>query len=247
MRFIKKLIPNKIKLEGKYFLMTLLKIPYNRQGLPIEIQEWLPKDKPVTFIDVGASAGLFSKAFSNYYTIERGVIVEPLAQHIPILLDRFPDHEKYSIFNLAVAESAGEADFYTFDDFDFNSSFLKVKRDLMELPGFQDKEEIRLKVKTDTLDNLVAQSGIGKIDLLKIDVQGAEHLVLRSGYSTLKKTRLVYIEFSYQPLYEGSSTFFDLYEIMTGHQFRLVNVTPGYRGKNGELIQGDALFVNNLL
>jgi len=247
MNFIKKIIPNKIKLEGKYFLMSLLKIPYNRQGLPLEIQEWLPNDKPMTFIDVGASVGIFSQIVSNYYTVEHGIIVEPLANHIPVLHSKFPDKKKYSIFNVAISESAGESDFYTFDNFDFNSSFLKIKRELMQLPGFEKKEEIALKVKTDKLDNLTSESGIGQIDLLKIDVQGAEHMVLHSGKNTLKRTKLVYIEFSYRPLYEGSSTFFDLYKIMTDNQFRLVNITPGFKGKDGELLQGDALFVNNLL
>ena len=124
---------------------------------------------------------------------------------------------------------------------------MKIKRELMQLPGFEKKEEIALKVKTDKLDNLTSESGIGQIDLLKIDVQGAEHMVLHSGKNTLKRTKLVYIEFSYRPLYEGSSTFFDLYKIMTDNQFRLVNITPGFKGKDGELLQGDALFVNNLL
>lgn len=55
--FLKRLIPNKIKLKGKYLLMSLLKIPYNRQELPLEIQDWLPNDKPVTFAVVGVTAG----------------------------------------------------------------------------------------------------------------------------------------------------------------------------------------------
>ncbi|MDB5143942.1 MAG: hypothetical protein JWQ66_2655 [Mucilaginibacter sp.] len=247
MNWIKRIIPNKIKLEGKYFLMSLLKIPYNRCGLPVEIQEWLPNDKPITFIDIGASVGIFSETFAKYYSVNRGIIIEPLAIHIPVLHSKFHDKEKYSIFNLAISESAGEADFYTFDNFDYVSSFLKIKRDLMDLPGFNNKKEITLKVKTDKLDHVISKCCIDKIDLLKIDVQGAEHMVLRSGYNTLKCTKLVYIEFSYKPLYEGSSTFFDLYKIMTDNHFRLVSVAPGFKAKDEELLQGDALFVNNLL
>ncbi|TSJ35969.1 FkbM family methyltransferase [Mucilaginibacter corticis] len=247
MNLIKRMIPNNIKQEGKYFLMDLLKIPYNRFGVPVEIQEWLPNNRPITFIDIGASYGQFSTALSQYYNIERAIIVEPLTNHIPMLRSRFADQAKYSIFNLAVAESSGEADFYTFGDYDYNSSFLKVKRELMRLPGFEEAEEVTLKVKTEPLDRITADCKIGSIDLLKIDVQGAEHMVLRSGYETLKRTRLVYIEFSYRPIYEGSSTFFDLYKILTDQNFRMVSVMPGYKTEEEGILQGDALFVNNLI
>jgi hypothetical protein len=117
----------------------------------------------------------------------------------------------------------------------------------MDLPGFENVEETKLKVRTEALDKVISECNVDQIELLKIDVQGAEHMVLQSGQDTLKRTRLIFIEFSYKPLYEGSSTFFDLCKIMTDHQFRLVNVQPGFKAKNGELLQGDALFVNNAL
>ncbi|MBS1527522.1 MAG: FkbM family methyltransferase, partial [Bacteroidetes bacterium] len=81
-------------------------------------------------------------------------------------------------------------------------------------------------------------------DLIKIDVQGAEHLVLSSAANTLKRTRLVYTEFSYRPMYEGSSTFFDIYNMLNAHNFRFVATETACR-VNREIVQGDALFVNN--
>jgi FkbM family methyltransferase len=247
MNFIKRLFPNSFKLEVKYFLMRLLKMPYNRLGISSEIINWLPNDRNITFVDVGASIGMFSLVLTKQYKIDHGILIEPLENHIPLLKERFADPLKYSIFNLAISESAGETEFFTFDNFDYVSSLLELKRELLELPGFESKEQISVKVKTDKLDNIVSQCPIKQIDLLKIDVQGAEHIVLLSGIETLKKTRLVYLEFSYKPMYEGSSTFFDLYKIMTDNNFRLVNVTPGYASTNGELLQGDALFVNNVI
>ena len=100
------------------------------------------------------------------------------------------------------------------------------------------------KIQTLTLDSIIEEQRIQNIDLIKIDVQGAEHLVLQGGVETLKRTKLVFIEFSYKPLYEKSSTFFDLYNIFYENNFMLVSTSNGYASPSGELLQGDALFVN---
>jgi hypothetical protein len=62
----------------------------------------------------------------------------------------------------------------------------------------------------------------------------------------LKNTKLVYTEVPYRPLYEGSSTFFDIYRFLNERNFKFVAISIA--GKMiGEIIQGDALFVNNNL
>ncbi|MGZ3752845.1 MAG: FkbM family methyltransferase [Mucilaginibacter sp.] len=245
MRFIKRLFPNSIKQEGKYFLYDLLKMPYNRYDVPLEIVNWLPNDKPITFIDIGASVGHFSTSITGHYKIDRGLLIEPLSQWTGLLKSKFPDDERFKILNLAVAQTDGELDFYISDDFDSISSLFKINTDFSELSDIQIKEPVKTKVQAKTLDKIVSENGLSTIDLIKIDVQGAEHLVLNSGANTLKATKLVYTEFSYKPLYEGSSVFFDIYKIMSAYNFRMVEISPGYRSVKGEVLQGDALFVNN--
>jgi hypothetical protein len=79
-------------------------------------------------------------------------------------------------------------------------------------------------------------------DLLKIDVQGAEHLVIRGGKNALSKTKLVWTEVSFKPLYESSSTFIDLYHALYELGFKLMEISPGFQGPYGELLQADTLF-----
>jgi FkbM family methyltransferase len=241
MNLLKKIIPNNVKQEGKYLLYNLLNIPYNKFGIHTAITQWMPIDKPITLMDIGASEGNFSFAISRLYKIKRAVLVEPIPARLPHLNTLFPDN-KFEILNLAVSDKEGEAEFYI-SDYDVLSSLFKIKDDHNN--HFNIGLPVKAMVKTSTLDKISSQSRLNEIDLIKVDVQGAEHLVLQSGLETLKRTKLVFTEFSYKPMYDGSSTFFDIYTILNHNNFRLVNVSEAYKLANGEIIQGDALFINN--
>ncbi|RFZ82050.1 FkbM family methyltransferase [Mucilaginibacter terrenus] len=242
---IKKFIPNSIKQEGKYLLYRLLKIPYNRSEVPVVITAFLPADKPINVMDVGASKGNFMKSVANYYQINKAVLVEPLTDLKAILNEKFPDKSRFVVESVAVSDKSGSVDFYYSKDADVLSSILKIK-DEYHNDQYLTKPTL-ITVETETLDTIANRNNLNVIDLLKIDVQGVEHLVLMSGLNTLKRTKLVYTEISYKPMYEGSSTFFDLFKILTECNFRLVNTSKGWVNPDGEIIQGDALFVNNAL
>jgi FkbM family methyltransferase len=244
---VKRLMPNSIKQHGKNVLLDLLKIPRSRSGVPLEILKWLPNDKSVTFLDIGASIGKFSSYMSDEYKIEKAILIEPISKHIPILEETFPDKKTFLIINAAIADTSAETDFYFNEDADFVSSLLRILDKNEELNSLNIAEPVSIKVKALTLNHIVKEQKLSHIDLIKIDVQGAEHLVLRGGIGALKMTRLVYTEFSYKPLYENSSTFFDLYKIFYENNFILVHTSNGYSSANGELLQGDALFVNRAL
>ena len=56
------------------------------------------------------------------------------------------------------------------------------------------KEAFEVEVKTDTLDSVLEEIGVDSVDVLKIDVEGAEGLVVRGAEETLKKAKAVLIE-----------------------------------------------------
>ena len=92
------------------------------------------------------------------------------------------------------------------------------------------------------LDTVAAGFATSGIDLIKIDVQGLEHLVINGGAETLSRTTAVFAEVSFRPLYLGSSVFFDVYASLKAHGFMMVDLEPGLKIKSGELVQADALF-----
>jgi FkbM family methyltransferase len=56
------------------------------------------------------------------------------------------------------------------------------------------EDAIRLQVEADTLDNILGELNIEEVDLLKVDVEGAEGLVVRGAGETLKRTRALLVE-----------------------------------------------------
>ena len=244
MNFIKRLIPNKLKQEGKYFLQNLLKIPYTRSGVPLEILNLIPKNRAITFFDIGANVGHFSTSMAAEYRIKKAILAEPVSRLIPILEEKFSDKSVFKILNVAISDSAGEVDFYLDEDAHFISSLLRIDNKGEELVYMNFRDPVLTKVLTLTLDQIMIQQQLEAIDLLKIDVQGAEHLVLQGGIEALKRTKVIYTEFSFKPVYKGSSVFFDLYKFLYDHDFILTNISPGFTSKSGELLQGDATFVN---
>jgi hypothetical protein len=53
-----------------------------------------------------------------------------------------------------------------------------------------DTEEKVITVKTRKLDNVLKDEGINKVDIIKIDVQGADLLVLKGAERTLKRQNI---------------------------------------------------------
>ena len=71
------------------------------------------------------------------------------------------------------------------------------------------------------LDAFCRDEGIGHVDVLKIDVQGAEVEVLRGAEGLLDDVDTVVVEVSFFDLYERSSSFLEVESLLAPHGFRL--------------------------
>jgi len=84
--------------------------------------------------------------------------------------------------------------------------------------------------------------------MLKIDVQGSEMDVLKSGTKNLTKFKLVQVELSLQPLYERQILWREIVDFMTDKNFDIWTIYPGYKKKSiGQLYQFDVIFYNKAL
>lgn len=128
-------------------------------------------------IDIGCHTGLFLAEMLRLAPQGVHFAFEPLPDLSQHLESRFP---KAKVFNMALADVEGEATFHDIVG-RRGASSLRVQK-------FTQSHEIRdISVKTDRLDNIIP-SNI-PIDLVKIDVEGAELLVLKGAVETFRKNK----------------------------------------------------------
>jgi len=109
----------------------------------------------------------------------------------------------FNYHKIALSDQIGLSDFYLNEFMPSGGSSLKtivkddriwrLSRKILTL-SFKKNYFSKSKVQTDTLDNFCHTNKIGKIDILKIDVEGSELDVLMGSTNILKKTYLIQIE-----------------------------------------------------
>lgn len=135
-----------------------------------------------TCFDIGANVGYYSLLFASL--AKDGIVhsFEPLPLHYHLLnVNIFLNNFTNIIVNhCALGKQAGVSDFAVSKRGDV-SSFVYTKVSPLE-------KIIQVSVRT--LDDYVEEKGVERIDLLKLDVEGAEKLVLEGAGGTLSKKEL---------------------------------------------------------
>jgi FkbM family methyltransferase len=211
-----------------------------REEVPRAILHHVPNDRALCLVDIGAHDGDFTRAFASKFKVARALMIEALPHKAANLRIEFK-LPKYTVTECAVSELTGLVDFEV-NEAEQTSSLLKIHRQLPELSEVQLGTPTTLTVQTRTLDDITLEARISEIDLLKIDVQGAEGKVLVGASQMLNRTRFIWVEVSFKPLYENSPTFFDIYAQMDAAGFGLLELTPEFRAPNREVLQADGLF-----
>lgn len=148
---------------------------YDRQAA--ELIERILRDSS-TAIDIGCHKGQFLKLFLQHAPSGHHLAFEPIPLLAKTLQTEFPSVD---VHNLAVGNTQGEAVFYVIPDAPALSglnarTFIKP-----------DKPRQKIVVSVERLDSMIPFDV--KIDLIKIDVEGAEGLVIEGAIDTIKRNK----------------------------------------------------------
>jgi len=132
---------------------------------------------------------------------------------------RYAGHAAVVLFEMALSDQDGEIAFHQSggrpetpeaaeampQGWDQSGSIRRPKDHLAVRPWITFENTIR--VASSRLDTWRDRQGIGQVDLIWMDVQGAEADVFRGGRETLAKTRFIYTEYGETELYQGQLPF----------------------------------------
>lgn len=211
-----------------------------RTAAGVEHLQMLREVRPDTLLDVGANKGQFSLAARSAVSALRIIAFEPLSSEAAIFRRNLEGARDVQLKPFALAAERGLTRFHVADRTD-SSSLLRLGSKATDAYGI--KEAKTIEIEQHRLDEVVTLKDLVGTTLLKLDVQGAEALVLAGASALLGRIDFIYAELSFVPLYEGQALAGDVVALLAQHGFALRGVyNNSYTAAFGAT-QADFLFV----
>jgi len=174
--------------------------------------------EPQLILEVGACEGEDTIRYCEIFPTAKKLLFEPNPQNIELIQNTITKYslKNVELFNCALSNrdeiaslyiSSGRPDGVSPErkDWDYgnkSSSLLKPSHVIKDLlPWLKFKQKVDVSVRS--LDSFSREQGLGIIDFIHIDVQGAELDFLCGASSVLSSVRCFWIEVSDFALYEG--------------------------------------------
>ncbi len=211
---------------------------------PFLVQAHLVKtERPVIF-DIGANVGDVSAIYKNLFPSCTIHAFEPFPETFDKLKQRFGGDSSLKLNQVAVSEQEGVVALNA-NVFSATNSILSTDPAGAQYWGQGLLETVStLEVKTTTIDAYCAGHGVKNIDILKLDIQGAELQALRGAKSMLETGRvgLIYLEVILAPSYVGQPHFEDYLRFFREAGYVMLDLFHPTR-KDLRLLQSDVIFV----
>lgn len=152
------------------------------------------------------------------------VMVEAEIRNCQVIMDK-GIHQTRRLILGAVASYSGTAEFWGAmdgDNISGSGSIKKPTKHMQIFPLVEFIEDMHTHVPCWTLDDIFEYEWLSKIDLLWVDVQGAEGDVIAGGKKALSHSRYLFIETEDRELYEGMIFKDRLLEVMKEMNWKLL-------------------------
>lgn len=182
-------------------------------------------------LDVGARDCAESADFARAYPGATVFAFECNAATLPQCRAVAAAEPRIVLTEKAVSDRAGRLSFYPTNPDRTITSFATGNpgaSSLFEASGAYPEEtyaQDRIEVDAIRLDQFCATHGLDAIDILWMDVQGAEELVLRGLGALLQRVKFIHLEAEFFEIYRGQALFPTIDALLRGAGFRLAGFT----------------------
>lgn len=205
------------------------------------------KNEEIVVFDIGSNVGDTISRYKNQFSkakVYSFEAISDLAKQQEVL---FENDNKVMVINEAISNEKGITKFNV-NYFQDTSSMLDINNDVMpDRYGDAYQPQKQVEVKTTTLDLFCAEYNVDQIDIIKMDIQGAELMALKGAKDLLNegKIKMIYLECSFLPMYKGQDLFSDIIIYLGSFGYSLhyiYNISTNF--KTGKPLQCDAIFID---
>lgn len=180
-----------------------------------------------TVFDIGANIGELTLLFSRFVG-DNGKVYsfEPTPSTFERLSSIISIGNRANVIanNFAMSDVEGTLDFNMYHDH-FAAFNTAATRPLAKY-GVNIDEPINIKIPCTTIDSYCSKNGIEKIDLLKIDVEGAELQVLKGASKMFSEKRIAVCAFEFgQTIFDMGNTVDEFIDFFKSNGYTVRNVT----------------------
>lgn len=212
----------------------------------ISLQKELIKGRDPVIFDVGAHVGSVARKYRQLFPLASIYCFEPFPPSFEQLLQNLEGDSRISCYKVAVSEKRGKAVLNANLSSSTNSLLATDPRGSRYWGEGLLDTNAQVEVDTTTIDCFFHENGISHIDILKLDVQGAEFAALNGATEVLShsKVSLIYTELLMCPTYVGQHKLYEYLTLLDSYGYEFLDYfNPERSGK--QLIQADIVFLNS--
>ena len=190
-----------------------------------EFDTVLPPDAVRVALDVGSRDAQIARGLACHYPNARVWAFEPNPAAVAVCRDNLKDEPRIALVEAAVTEADGPVTFYPIDpartltphaDGNIGASSLYKANAVYPYETYAQTE---VTVHGTRLDTWAQGAGVGEIDVLWMDVQGAELPALSGLGQLLSRVKIIHVEVLYKEMYVGASLFDAVDALLTAQGF----------------------------
>lgn len=202
------------------------------------IADHLPFEEIRTILDVGSRDALQSIEFARIFPQAKIYAFEPTRAQYKLCKKNAKGYPQIEIIERACSNVTGKVQFFEVKRGNVGASSLLEVNDHPRSSEWRQKRTI---VKCVRIDEWAKLNSIQSIDILWVDVQGAEKLVFEGvGRELLSSVKAIATEVEREHLYNGSILFAELNEFLESNNFKIMNA---YR-HGDDRTEADVVYLN---
>lgn len=194
------------ELNGEYYLLNFFLRNNMRRNMIL--------------LDVGANVGDWTSTALSVNSSLSVFLFEPSVKIFKKLADRFEGDTRVTCINVGLADTCGKNNFNIFHENAGSNSLFKYPADNVDPIRFEEVSLI-------TGDLFLKKNGIQYVDLMKIDVEGAEICVLNGFLSSFEKRIIKICQIEYGASYISARTYLaDVFAFASKTNYKVAKVYP---------------------